>query len=225
MRSAAQMFHAYTRAPWTSKTSSIATRKRMANKHHCRNWHRQVIFLHTPWLQGTCNHMQGCAGSLAGSVNRAGGAARWKGRAPVIVAVAVDGPARTTPLVHVAPCTPRSHSTAPRQAAQPAPGLHSSGQARERPCNALHGHCGRRRRPMPCLACSGRACGRAGGLQQRTKGRRHRCIRTWCRPRRWAHRQPGPRACRAADRAAGTRRGPTVTPPARPRERLQDSAG
>ncbi len=66
-------------------------------------------------------HMQRCAGSLAGSVNRAGGAARWKGRAPVIVAVAVDGPARTTPLVHVASCTPRSHSTAPQQAAQPAP--------------------------------------------------------------------------------------------------------
>ena len=163
MRSAAQMFHAYTRAPWTSKTSSIATRKRMANKHHCRNWHRQVIFLHTPWLQGTCNHMQGCAGSLAGSVNRAGGAARWEGRAPVIVAVAVDGPARTTPLVHVAPCTPRSHSTAPRQAAQPAPGLHSSGQARERPgsrCTATAGA-----GADPCHAwhaAAGPAAGRAG---------------------------------------------------------------
>ncbi len=225
MRSAAQMFHAYTRAPWTSKTASIATRKRMTNKHTCRNWHGQVIFLHTPWLQGTCK----THATMCGQLGRLCQQSRGRGALEGARTCHCSRRGRWSCAHHAARSCRIMHTQVAQHCATTSgttgPGLHSSGQARERPCNALHGHCGRRRRPMPCLACSGRACGRAGGLQQRTKGRRHRCIRTWCRPRRWAHRQPGPRACRAADRAAGTRRGPTVTPPARPRERLQDSAG
>ena len=163
MRSAAQMFHAYTRAPWTSKTASIATRKRMTNKHTCRNWHGQVIFLHTPWLQGTCK----THATMCGQLGRLCQQSRGRGALEGARTCHCSRRGRWSCAHHAARSCRIMHTQVAQHCATTSgttgPGLHSSGQARERPgsrCTATAGA-----GADPCHAwhaAAGPAAGRAG---------------------------------------------------------------